>query len=262
MKKIVLLLTLSGFCSIVSTYAQSQKILFVLSSEDTLLLNKGKKERQTGVFLNEFFLAYKAIVSEGYVVDFATPNGVKATIDQESINDDYWKESPSLKQEATDFWSNNEQFSNPMTLEEAIQRSNEYVGIVIPGGQGLMVDLYYDPNVPKLLTSFAEKEKAIGLICHAPALIATIPEEKNPFVGYTVNSVTPLEEFYIETFIMKGKPKNRKIARQLKKLGLKYVKGGPGKGYAVRDRNLVTSQNPYSSTDFNQKFLALLSEYK
>jgi hypothetical protein len=44
-----------------------RKVLFVLSAEDTLLLNKGKKERQTGVFLNEFYLAYKAIKTEGYM---------------------------------------------------------------------------------------------------------------------------------------------------------------------------------------------------
>ena len=262
MRKVFSLSIVAALYFVFPIQAQSQQVLYVLSAEDTLLLNKGKKERQTGVFLNEFYLTYKAIVSNGYKVCFATPNGIKATIDQESINDDYWKENSSLKQEAIDFWNSNEQFSNPLTLEEANQHSNEFIGIVVPGGQGLMVDLYYDPNIPKLLTTFAENKKAIGLICHAPALIATIPKEENSFVGYTVNSVTHLEEFYIEKFIMKGKSENRKIARQLKNLGLKYVKGGPGKGYAVRDRNLVTSQNPYSSSMFNEKFLVLLSEYK
>ena len=242
--------------------AQEKKVLFVLSAEDTILLEEGKKERQTGVFLNEFYYAYQAIDSAGYQVDFATPNGIKATIDGESLDDDYWKENPTLKQEAIEFWENNDQFSNPMTLQEALDRTEEYIGLVIPGGQGLMVDLYYDPTTPKLLTSFAEREKAIGLICHAPALIATIPKDENPFVGYTVNSVTPFEEFYIEQFIMKGKPKNRKIAHQLKETGLDYKRGWPGKSFAVKDRNLVSSQNPYSGTDFNDLFLALLAEYK
>jgi hypothetical protein len=43
-----------------------------------------------------------------------------------------------------------------------------------------------------------------------------------------VNSVSPLEEIYIEKLIMKGKPKNRMIAKQLKRLGLKYERGGTG----------------------------------
>jgi hypothetical protein len=60
-------------------------------------------------------------------------------------------------------------------------------------------------------------EKQSVLICHAPALILSIPKEENPFIGYKVNSVTGLEELFIENFVMKGKPENRKISQQLKK---------------------------------------------
>ncbi len=35
-------------------------------------------------FLNEFYLTYKAVTDAGYNVDFATPNRIKATIDNES----------------------------------------------------------------------------------------------------------------------------------------------------------------------------------
>ena len=125
-----------------------------------------------------------------------------------------------------------------------------------------MIDLIYDNNTAVLLKKFAADKKAIGLICHAPALITTIPKKDNPFVGYKVNSITPIEEFYVEKFIMKGKPKNRKIARQLKNLGLEYDRGGPGKGFATRDRNLVSSQNPYSGEEFNELFLKVLKEMK
>jgi len=245
----------------VTAKAQPQKVLFVLSAEDTLPLNKGKKERQTGVFLNEFYFAYKAIISEGYAVDFATPEGKKPIIDQESLREGYWKEAPALKAEAVDFWETSASFSSPMSLSEAVDRTSEYIGLVIPGGQGLMVDLYYDAMLPILLEAFAVEKKAIGLICHAPALITTLPKENNPFAGYTVSSVSPFEEFYIEKFIMKGRPENRRIARQLQKTGLKYKSGWPGKGYAIRDRNLVSSQNPYSGAAFNEKFLPLLSEF-
>lgn len=53
---------------------------------------------------------------------------------------------------------------------------------------------------------------------------------------------------------MKGKPKNRKIAKNLKKLGLRYRSKLPKANYAVKDRNLVTSQNPFSGTAFNKLF--------
>lgn len=261
MKFITKLLIGSIIISFASTvFAQNNKVLFVMSEADTLLLKNGKKKRQTGVFLNEFYLPYKAIIDQGYVVEFATPNGKKAIIDQESLNEKYWNENLDLRKEAMDFWKNNKAFAKPMTLEKAIENQKDYIGLLIPGGQGLMVDLIYDENTPLLLQSFAENKKAIGLICHAPSLITTIPKKENPFIGYKVSSVTAFEEFYIEKFVMKGKPKNRKIAQQLQDLGLEYEKAGPGKSYAVRDRNLVTSQNAFSSNKFIELFLKLLDE--
>src|SRR5690606_6341515 len=131
----------------------------------------------------------------------------------------------------------------------------------LPGGQGLMVDLMVDKNIPILLKYFARKGKPTGLICHAPGLLLTIPKDENPYIGFKVNSVSPFEEFVIERFIMKGKPKNRKIAKNLRKLGLKYKSKRPKANYAVKDRNLVTSQNPFSGTAFNKLYLESLTEY-
>lgn len=240
--------------------AQPKKIIFVMSASKELKLNKGKSYPETGVFLSEFYLAYKEIVNQGYEVDFATPNGVTSSIDKESYNAKYWGKKDSLIKEATEFVKQNPKFNKPLTLEQALENIDSYKGMVVPGGQGLMVDLFYDPNISKILKDFSQKGKAVGLICHAPALILSIPKEENPFIGYKVNSVTGLEEFFIENFVMKGKPKNRKIAKQLKKLGLKYKKGKPAGNFAVRDRELITSQNPYSNEAFNKLYLEALKE--
>ncbi|WP_289045920.1 DJ-1/PfpI family protein [uncultured Olleya sp.] len=260
MKKLILIITIVMLTNTLLS-AQNKKILFVLSAADTLKLNKGQKLRQTGVFLNEFYLAYKSVSENGYAVEFATPNGVVATIDEESINDKYWKKTLDIKNEAIAFIENDSLYNNPITLENAIKNQDSYIGIVIPGGQGLMIDLIDDKNIPILLKHFAEQNKPTGLICHAPSLILTIPEENNPYIGYKVNAVSPFEEFVIEKFIMKGKPKNRKIAKQLKKLGLKYRSGLPKANFAIKDKNLVTSQNPFSSSTFNTLYLEALTEY-
>lgn len=241
--------------------AQNNKILFVMSAADTLQLNNGEKLRQTGVFLNEFYLAYKSVTEAGYSVGFATPNGVVSTIDQESINDKYWKNNLNVKNEALEFIKKNILFNNPKTLEMAIENKSDYIGLIIPGGQGLMIDLINDINIPVLLKYFAKNNKPTGLICHAPSLILTIKKEENPYVGFKVNSVSPFEEFVIERFIMKGKPKNRKIAKKLREIGLKYRHKYPKANYAVKDRNLVTSQNPFSATAFSKLYLEALTEY-
>lgn len=232
-----------------------------MSAADTLELNNGKKLRQTGVFLNEFYIAYKAVVDAGYQVEFATPNGIAATIDEESINDSYWKDELQLKEEALQFIKSNEAFNTPKTLEEAIENKEQYIGMIVPGGQGLMVDLFYDKNIPVLLKHFASEKKPTGLICHAPSLLLSIPKNENPYIGFKVNAVTPIEEIYIETFVMKGKPKKRKIAKQLKRLGLKYKGKRPKANFAIKDRNLITSQNPFSGDSFKKLFLEALTEY-
>jgi len=99
-----------------------------------------------------------------------------------------------------------------------------------------MVDLIRDATMKELLKAFAHDKKCVGLICHAPALLTVLPEEENPYEGYKINCITGLEKFFIEKFVMKGKPFNRKMGKQLKKLGFNYVKGGPAKNVAVRDR--------------------------
>src|SRR5690606_37105511 len=178
-----------------TVYAQSNKILFVMSAADTIELNNGEKLRQTGVFLNEFYLAYKSVIDAGYTIDFATPNEIVATIDEESINDKYWKKNLALKDEALSFIKTDTLFNHPKALEEAIKAKSDYIGLVIPGGQGLMVDLMTDNNIPILLKYFAKENKPTGLICHAPSLILTMSKDENPYVGFKVNSVSSLEEF-------------------------------------------------------------------
>ena len=239
----------------------NKKIIFILSSASSLSLNNNRFFR-TGVFLSEFYLPYKMIIESGYIVDFATPDGKKAYIDPGSLNNKYWKKYPEIKMEAINFIRKNPKFNNPVMLNSIIKNEKNYIGLVVPGGQGLMVDLLCDKSIPIILRKFSQNGKAIGLVCHAPALLLTMPKNNNPFIGYKVNSVTSFEEWYIESFVMGGKPANRKIANQLKKLGFIYKSSFfPGGDYAIQDRELITSQNPYSNQSFNKLYLKALNDY-
>jgi putative intracellular protease/amidase len=96
--------------------------------------------------------------------------------------------------------------------------------------------------------------------------LITLPfnAETNEFLfsGYKVNSVTKTEEWFIETFVMKGKPKVRKISTLLKDRGMIYESSFlPGRSYAVKDRNLITSQNPFSGQEFIDYYLESIKEY-
>lgn len=56
-----------------------------------------------------------------------------------------------------------------------------------------------------------------------------------------MTAISPIEEWYIETFVMGGKAQTRKIGRSLRKAGFDYGSTLPKASHAVRDCNLVTS---------------------
>jgi len=241
--------------------ASPRKILIFMSSADMLILN-GERKYSTGVFLNEFYLPYKNLKDQGFEIDFATLDGKSAPIDPESLKLKYC-DNEKIQQEAIDFTKLNIKFLNPKSIDSLVKPELEYSGIIIPGGQGLMVDLLGNEKVLKLISIFHTKKKSIGLICHAPAILTTYPKESNPFNGYRVNSVTGIEEWFIETFVMKGTPSVRKIASLLEESGLNYEKSLlPGRPFAVKDRNLVSSQNPFSGKEFIDLYNESLNEFK
>ena len=80
--------------------------------------------------------------------------------------------------------------------------------------------------------------------------------------GAVVTSVSRTEEMFIETFVMGAKAQVRRIGRQLEHAGYRHTSRFPGRAHAVRDCNLVTSQNPFSSEAFNRHFLAALRDFR
>ncbi|WP_210414356.1 hypothetical protein [Leptospira jelokensis] len=118
------------------------KVLVLMSAADTILLD-GVKKHPTGVFFNELYFPVKMLNEKGFEIVFATPSGRKATIDPESTKDKYWQ-SESEKEEAIRLLSNFPTYEKPISLEQAMKDNHTFVGILVPGGQGLMTDLLYD----------------------------------------------------------------------------------------------------------------------
>lgn len=236
-------------------------ILFVLSTASEQVLANGAS-RETGFFLNEFYEAYKVLVEHGYEVAIATPGGLPPVVDPESLEPKYWADNPDMLAEANQFVARSPSMREPLSLEEARRDVEEFQGIVVPGGQGVMFDLLDDKDLHWLLIRFGETSRPVGLICHTPVILTRIPAEENPFSGRIVTSVSGTEEWFIETFIMRGKAQDRRLGRQLHQAGFRYSAARPGGGYALRDCNLVTSQNPFSGEEFNVEFLEALTQWR
>lgn len=193
-----------------SVSGPSGPVLFVLSAAPIQRLSDGS-QRKTGYFLNELYEAYESVHNAGYEVLIATPDGRSPVVDPESLNPKYWSHPEQLG--AAQAWiTQDPRMLAPMSLKDAWSQADALMGIVVPGGQGVMVDL--------------------------------------------------LEELYIETFVMGAKAQNRKIGAQLQALGFDHDSAFPGRANAVRDCNLVTSQNPFSGEQFSARFLEALDRYR
>lgn len=241
------------------------KVLVVVSAADWLELDSNQKY-PTGVFLNELYHPVKALEEKGFEIIYASPKGKRATLDPESLKPKYWN-SDSERELAQKKILSDPSFLKPLSLEQIKGDNKNYVALMVPGGQGLMNDLIRDPLIPNLFVDFHKDNRPIGLICHAPALLTSLPSGSDGegflFSGYRFNSVTKIEEWFIETFVMKGTPKVRKISKLLQDRGMIYESSLlPGRGYATRDRNLITSQNPFSGEAFNELFLQAVNEEK
>jgi len=233
------------------------RVLFVLSAAQLQILQNGKR-RPTGNFLSELYEPYAALTNAGYQVVAATPGGRPPSIDPESLADKYWGDHLERRDSARSLLKS-PPFARPMPLGDALAVQHEFQGLVVPGGQGLMVDLLHDADAHALVAHFAASDRPLGMICHAPALLTRLATPSR-LRGRQLTSVSGFEEFYIETFVMGGDARVRNIGEQLENAGYAHDTAFAGRSHAVRDCNLVTSQNPFSGADFTRLYLAALGD--
>lgn len=235
------------------------EVLMVMSAAETQVLADGRT-RETGTFLNEAFEPYRALTEAGYRVVFATPAGRPAALDPESVNSKYWP-SEADRDAAQAWWDGHPSLQTPISLEAARRRADSFQALVVPGGQGAMVDLLEDPHLHALIEALGASDRPVGLVCHAPAVLTRM-ESGGALAGRRLTSVSGLEEWYIETFVMGAEASTRGIGARLEQAGFRHDAAFPGRGHAVRDCSLVTSQNPYSSEAFNHHLLAALADWR
>ena len=241
------------------TAAKGLPVVVVLSASRTQTLADGST-RPTGFFLNEFYEVKRGLDAAGVPYVLATVGGAVPALDPESVNEKYWTDHPQWRDEAVTWFEEAAEVRTPLELTEVARDPSAFSGVVVPGGQGVMGDLLHDADLHSLLIELGGAGRPVGLVCHAPAVLSQLPAGRSPFEGRRVTSVSAFEEVYIERVVMGAKATNRRIGRQLRRSGLKHRAAFPGRGHAVRDGNLVTSQNPFSGEAFVELYVAALAE--
>ncbi len=269
------------------------KVLVVVSAAQWLEVHDahtGSEETfPTGYFLRELSDPLAAMLAAGYSVDYATVEGKVPVQDQQGNRSAWFRWPPShafsatsRRDRALELVNNEPGLAAPIALSElGEEQLDGYVGVYVPGGHAPMMDLVNHPEMGRVLRHFHENKKPTGLICHAPiAMLSTHPDAaglsvqeiatarfptRNQWIyaDYRVTAASDLSEWFLERFgYIAGLRVPYYVAGTLEAAGAELdqnpIPGGPK---VVRDRELVTGQNPFSSLEMGDVFTAALNEY-
>ena len=277
-RRFLIAMALTGLAISTSTHAAPRgEILVVLSSEHAIDMQEGKQYK-TGYFLNELTVPVKALMEAGYTITFANPKGSRPEMDTHSDKADFFNGNEAKYLEIRAFHDQLEGLKKPQKLANVVSAGlDSYQAVFFPGGHAPMQDLLADCAVSKVLHHFHKTGKPTALICHGPiALLAAMPNaanfvsamrQGNPpkhpsewiYTGYRMTIFSTAEEKTAEASQLGAKmlfyPE-----QGLDKAGGKVVVAPAWKSHVVRDRELITGQNPFSDDALVRELLRALAD--
>ena len=127
-----------------------------------------------------------------------------------------------------------------------------------------MVDLVTSPAMGFALEHFHRREKPTALLCHAPAVLLAVSRDQPwPYHGYRMTVVSNMEERMAEKLFLGGDVSFVYPAKALQQAGaLVATTAFIFKPHVIRDRELITGQNPYAGKEFGDLFVKSLKQYR
>lgn len=197
----------------------------------------GDTGKRTGWYLSEVSHVYYPLIESGYEVDFASPKGGAAPMDE-----------GSRKPEDPD---NARLLGDPVTmqrLERTLPLSeldpSNYQLVHFAGGHGAMWDFPANPDVNRLAAGIYERGGIVAAVCHGPAALVDVKLSSDVHLvhGHDVAAFTNAEErevggAEIVPFLLQSKLEER---------GAKVLTAPNWQSQVVVSGRLVTGQNPQS----------------
>jgi putative intracellular protease/amidase len=220
------------------------KVLIVTTSHDHF---QGANPHPTGVWMEEFALPYLELLKNGVEMTIASPKGGAMPVDPRSL--------PTPEQEKA--WQDAIEASK-QTVKLSEVKSTEFNAIFLPGGHGPMFDLPDNSALQQLLREFQEDGKIIAAVCHGPAgLVGATLADGTPLVkGKILTSYTYSEE--VAAKLDKEVPFI--LEQRLRELGAYFIPRENKADHVERDGNLITGQNPNSSTSIAQALVTAIKK--
>ena len=197
----------------------------------------------TGVWLEELTTPYYAFLDNGADVTLASITGGAVPIDQRSVSKDRENDASVERYLKDPVAKDAAQNTKPFTT----YKPEDFDAVFLPGGHGTMFDYPTSKELASLIETFDQQGKIISAVCHGPAaLVSAKTSTGSPIVkGRKVASFTDSEEVAVGLdqavpFLLESR---------LRELGADHQSTSNFQSFAIRDRNLVTGQNPASATE-------------
>lgn len=256
------------------------KVLIILPAANVMPLKDGKNFA-TGYYLNELVVPARRLAEAGYELVFATPGGVAPTVDAASVSVSYFGDSDQVLREAQAYQRSLTGLAHPQSLANVISAGLEqYKAVYVPGGPAPTVDLMADRELGAILRYFHAHQRTTVLLCHGPvALLAATADPVAyqkamrqgdavaaktlagawPYAGYRMTVFSNDEEAQAAQYVFKGSPLFTP-SDALAAAGAHISNAPTWQPNVVRDRELITGQNPASDTMLVQLVLQALDE--
>ncbi|WP_443191762.1 type 1 glutamine amidotransferase domain-containing protein [Pseudomonas indica] len=220
----------------------SRHVLIVVTSADRM-----PNGEATGLWLEEFAVPYHVFKEAGYRITVASPKGGETPIDPRSR--DELQDHPE--------WTEVAEMLRHTGMLDSRLKAADFDAIFLPGGHGTMFDLPGHPELGRLLAEFDEQGKVWAAVCHGPAgFVGPKRADDLPLVeGREMTAFTDSEEHAVG--LEKAVP--FLLESTLRELGAIMKTAPDFSAYAIRDRNLITGQNPPSSAKTAQLVVEALS---
>ncbi len=225
--------------------ALAMKVMIVLTSHAQL----GDTGKKTGWYLPEASHPYFALTQSGYEVDFVSPVGGKAPLDQNS-------------RDLSD--ADNARFlANPLlvkqvenTLKPRDIDPKKYAAILFAGGHGTMWDFADNQELARLAAQIYEQGGVVAAVCHGPAGIVNIKLSNGEYLvrGKTVATFTDSEE--AEVGLTQVVP--FLLETTLRERGARIQIAPNWSENVAVDGRLVTGQNPASAKKLGKEVVRVL----
>lgn len=229
------------------------KILVVLTGADHWTLKDGT-QHPTGFWAEELLAPLQVFADAGIEVDLASPEGRTPVVDEGSLDPDAIGEEEAAEQrEALDALA--DRLASTLVLADVDPA--DYDAVFVPGGHGPMEDLAVSADLGGILVTMLDGGKIVSSVCHGPAglLPATREDGSWLFAGRNLTGFTDAEE---EQAGLADKAPWL-LESRLRESGASFSSGESWKPFVVVDGNLVTGQNPASSTEAAREVVGLLS---